>query len=135
MKTLLISLALGASAVLLHAQPEGGGRPPGGPGGPGGPEGGRRPVPPLFAALDANKDGELSAEEIANAATALKALDKDGDGKISREELRPPMGPRPPAEGEGKPRGPRPEGGPRGEGGPPRDGARRGPGGPPAGDR
>jgi Ca2+-binding EF-hand superfamily protein len=41
-------------------------------------------------ALDTDKDGELSAEEIANAPAALKTLDKDGDGKLNREELRPP---------------------------------------------
>lgn len=142
MKTLLISLAMAATAIIAQAQPEGGGNPPGGrppgggPGGPG-PDGGRRPVPPLLAALDADKNGELSAEEIANAVTALKTLDKDGDGKISKEELRPAMPPRPEGGGAGNgegPRGPRPEGGPRGEGKPPRDG-RPGPGGPPPADR
>jgi predicted O-methyltransferase YrrM len=45
-----------------------------------------------MTALDANGDGELSAEEIAGAAQALKKLDKDGDGKLSREELRPTDG-------------------------------------------
>ena len=44
---------------------------------------------PLMAALDADKDGELSAAEIKNVAKALKKLDKDGNGKLSREELRP----------------------------------------------
>jgi len=114
------------------APPEGGQRHRGGPGaGPGGGPGGehRPPMGGMFAGiavirvLDADKDGELSAEEIANAATALKTLDKDGDGKISRDELRPP---RPEGKGEGEntgegkggkrpPRGPRP-GGPRPEG-------------------
>ncbi len=142
MKSILITLALAASAALLHAQPEGGAPPrpdgpppgaPGGPGGPGGPDGMRRPVPPLLAALDTDKDGEISSKEIDNAVTALKTLDKDGDGKISKEELRPPMPPR--REGEGQPRGPRPEGG--GQGGPQGGGPRppRGPGGPPPSDR
>jgi len=40
-------------------------------------------------ALDTNRDGELSASEIANAAAALKALDKNGDGNLSRDEMRP----------------------------------------------
>jgi Ca2+-binding EF-hand superfamily protein len=40
--------------------------------------------------LDLDKDGALSAEEIANASAALLTLDTDGDGALSREELRPP---------------------------------------------
>ncbi|MEK6398757.1 MAG: EF-hand domain-containing protein [Terriglobus sp.] len=43
---------------------------------------------PVMIALDADKDGELSAEEIANAPVALKSLDKDGDGALSAGELR-----------------------------------------------
>lgn len=54
-------------------------------------------LPPsrLMEALDTNHDGELSAEEIANATQALRKLDKSGDGKLDREELRPrgPSGP------------------------------------------
>lgn len=50
---------------------------------------GRMRVSPLMQALDTNHDGELSAEEIANAPKALKSLDKNGDGKLSAEELRP----------------------------------------------
>jgi Ca2+-binding EF-hand superfamily protein len=53
-----------------------------GPGGPG-------RVIPIVAALDTDKDGEISAEEIASAAVSLKILDKDSDGKIPAEELRP----------------------------------------------
>lgn len=109
MKTILITLAFAASGLLVQAQPEGGAPRPGGPDGP------RRPVPPLFAALDADKDGELSADEIANAVTALKALDKNGDGKIGKEELRPPMPPR--GEGEGRGDG---KGDGKGEARPPR---------------
>jgi hypothetical protein len=71
-----------------------------------------------MAALDTNKDGELDAGEIANAATALKALDTNGDGKLSNDELRPPRGP-----GGDRPAG----GGGRGE--------RGGPGAPPPGDK
>lgn len=44
---------------------------------------------PLMQALDTNKDGELSAEEIAGASAALNKLDKNGDGKLSTDEIRP----------------------------------------------
>jgi hypothetical protein len=93
-------------------------------------------------ALDTNKDGVLSAEEIANAPANLKKLDKNGDGKIDRVELLPPppIGPQDaqgpqagkgPQDGQG-PRagqGPQDGKGPRGGQGP-QDGARR----PPRGD-
>jgi collagen type III alpha len=65
---------------------------PGGPGagGPqGGPGGGHRPVPPIIAALDANHDGIISADEINNASAALKTLDKNGDGQLTEDEYRP----------------------------------------------
>ena len=44
----------------------------------------------IMAVLDADKDGALSADEIANATAALKKLDKNGDGKVGQDELRPP---------------------------------------------
>ena len=47
---------------------------------------------PIIAALDANKDGEISAEEIKNATAALSKLDSDKDGKLSREEIMPQFG-------------------------------------------
>ena len=59
-------------------------------GAPGGPRG--QMVAPLFAALDANKDGIIDADEIKNAAAALAKLDKNGDGKLTQEELRPARG-------------------------------------------
>jgi hypothetical protein len=63
-------------------------------------------------ALDADKDGTLSAEEIAKAPEALKTLDKNGDGKLAREELGPPRPPRGPRGRGDFERGPRPEGPP-----------------------
>ena len=44
---------------------------------------------PLFATLDANKDGTIDAQEITGASAALRKLDKDGDGKVTRQEIRP----------------------------------------------
>ena len=43
----------------------------------------------MMLALDANKDGALSATEIAGAVASLKALDANSDGKLTRDELRP----------------------------------------------
>ena len=88
------SLALGTVVALAQdAGPGGRGRGPR-PGGPGGPEG-RPPFPPnpLYQVLDANHDGTISAQEIANAANALKKLDKNKDGQLTRDELRPQRGP------------------------------------------
>ena len=88
----LVALTLIGSATCLIAQdntpPQDG---PGGPGGRGGPGlRGIRPPPPVIAVLDANRDGVIDADEIANASKALKTLDKNGDGKLTQEELRPP---------------------------------------------
>jgi hypothetical protein len=59
---------------------------------PRGPHQGGRPhgPEPIVRALDANKDGVISAAEIANAPKALLTLDKNGDGKLSVDEIRPP---------------------------------------------
>lgn len=74
-------VCLGGSVAFGQAGNEG--RGPGGRGGFGAPSN------PLFEALDANKDGVISADEIANAVAALKALDTNGDGQITRDEVRP----------------------------------------------
>lgn len=55
----------------------------------GSPDGRPRFPNPVLEAIDADKNGELSAEEIANAATALKTLDKNSDGKLDMAEMRP----------------------------------------------
>jgi hypothetical protein len=47
------------------------------------------PPSPLFVALDVNRDGALSADEIANAASSLAALDTNHDGQLTHEEFRP----------------------------------------------
>jgi collagen type III alpha len=63
--------------------------------GPGGPPN------PLFAAIDTDSDGVISARELRKAAAAIKSLDADGDGSITLAEASPQRGP----------------GGPGGEGG------------------
>lgn len=40
--------------------------------------------------LDANDDGVISSEELANATKSLLALDHNGDGQLDQEEVRPP---------------------------------------------
>ena len=66
---------------------------------------------PIIAALDADKDGEISESEITNAVAALKTLDKNADGKLTREEILPAF--RGPGGPGGFPGGPgRPGGGP-----------------------
>jgi Ca2+-binding EF-hand superfamily protein len=49
-------------------------------GGPFGPD-------PLIAALDLNRDGALSSDEIANVASVLQRFDRDGNGTIDFEEI------------------------------------------------
>lgn len=75
----------------------GGGSPGGGfPGGTSGP-----PPNPVRERLDADGDGELSAEEISAASTALLTLDRNDDGVLSEDEYaqdRPARPARPEAE-------------------------------------
>ncbi|MCA9048661.1 MAG: hypothetical protein KDA89_08025 [Planctomycetaceae bacterium] len=99
-------------------RPRDGGGPPregGFRGGPGmGPPDGRMPPFPVLMALDADNDGEISADEIKNAVAALKKLDRNNDGKLDREEMRPQFGGRGgEGRGFGRPDGP-PPGGPEG---------------------
>ena len=121
----MLALVLAVGTSVIYAQdrkPPREGRP--GRGGPGGP--GFQPPPfPLLQALDADKDGKLSAEEIENAVAALKKLDQDKDGKLSQEEIGwPPMG-----RGFGGPGGPGGFGSPGGPGAPGGFGGGRGFGG------
>lgn len=74
--------------------------PPRREGGPGG-RGGMMRQHPLMVALDTDKNGTLSAAEIANAPAALKTLDANHDGQLNPEELRPNF----PEGGRGGPRG------------------------------
>ncbi|MDX2031585.1 MAG: hypothetical protein SF339_12995 [Blastocatellia bacterium] len=60
----------------------------GGPGGFG-PEGGFMRFHPVLVALDADANGAISADELAQAAAKLKGLDKNNDGQLTAEELRP----------------------------------------------
>lgn len=80
---------------------------PGATNGPPAGANGRRPRPPLIAALDANGDGIIDAKEIANAPAALLTLDKNGDGQLTPNEWRPQR----PA-GDGPPPGDNSDGGP-----------------------
>ena len=61
---------------------------------------------PVTAALDTDRNGELSPEEIANASASLMKLDANGDGKLTPDELL-PKGPPPrgPGGGQGGPGG------------------------------
>lgn len=74
--TILTALAaLFASAGVVSAKPKG--KVP-------------RPAPPLLLpVLDTDKDGALSADEIANASASLLELDKNDDGQLTKKEILP----------------------------------------------
>jgi Ca2+-binding EF-hand superfamily protein len=47
---------------------------------------------PLLTALDTDRDGTLSASEIAAAAKALLTLDRNADGQLTADEMQPAFG-------------------------------------------
>lgn len=86
---MFLALAMSASAV---AQPPQEGRRSEGGGPFGQPPGMRGRFPnPLMDALDKDRDGELSEEEIDGAVSALKSLDRNKDRKLDGSEIRPSM--------------------------------------------
>jgi hypothetical protein len=89
MKLSVVVIVLGLAAWLFSAIAQEGGDQLQGP--PPGGRGGKPPAPPIETALDANGDGTIDADEIANASVALKTLDKNGDGKLTSDEYRPSM--------------------------------------------
>ncbi len=46
-------------------------------------------IHPVLAALDADHDGEISAEEILNSSRYLRTLDSNGDGLLTPDEVMP----------------------------------------------
>jgi hypothetical protein len=122
---LLIALSLGAATV-LSAQtattsedgPRGHRRGHGGPGGFGGHGRGGHPV---VRVLDADKNGEISAAELANAPAVILALDKNAHGTVTMDEFRPERPAGAPERPAGAPERQRPAGAPARKG--PPDGA------------
>jgi collagen type III alpha len=86
---------VGLTASVCSAQP---------PGGFDGGPGRMMRMLPLMTAIDADANGEISADEIKNAAAALTKLDKNSDGKLTADEL--PRLPFPGPPGFGPPGGP-----------------------------
>ncbi len=101
---LVILNSLGLSTPRLQAQPPTDRRPPGNEREFSRPDGPPR-LPPFMEPFDTNRDGEISAEEIKNAAAVLRKLDRNRDGQITADELPPPPGGRG-FPGPGGPRGP-----------------------------
>jgi outer membrane protein assembly factor BamB len=121
--------AEGLSEILPPPQgfgPPGGGPPPGGGAAPAGGRGGFGPGrfigPGLFAAMDADRDGSLTREELkATFAKWFADWDSAKSGFLTEEQLRDGLNAALPRPGFGGPRGPgagQREGGPAGTGGP-----------------
>lgn len=73
---------------------------------PGGQQQGQRgqmPPNPILQAIDLNRDGQLTANEIQQAAASLMKLDRNRDGKLTQDELRPQFGGRGQAQGGQRP--------------------------------
>ena len=68
---LLLGCALGTAAATAQTQPP-------------------KAPPVLLPVLDTDKNGELSAAEIANSSASLLGLDKNADGALSKKEILPP---------------------------------------------
>jgi hypothetical protein len=130
-RLLIVGGLIAAESLLAQTAPtdQGPGPRPRGPGGPGG-HGGPGRLSPIVRVLDADRDGAISAAEIAGSAAAIRTLDANADGTVSRDEMRPMRpadapkppadAPAPPAEAQGRgPRGPHGSGGPDGQGGRP----------------
>jgi hypothetical protein len=91
-KFLTAAMALSLSALGAIAQSNGSTQdgPPPGEGGQGAPpRHHRRMPPPMILALDANHDGVISADEIANATASLLTLDANKDGQLTKDEYTP----------------------------------------------
>jgi Ca2+-binding EF-hand superfamily protein len=104
-----------AAATTLPAQTTTPSDAPRGPhGGPGRPGGRGHGGHPIIRAIDTDKDGTISASELASAPAAIRALDTNGDGTVSAAELRPARpanAPTPPANAPTPPAGvPSPDG-------------------------
>jgi len=97
---MLAALALGASAFAANAQDAND------DGQNGSPRGHRPPPPAIIGAIDANHDGVIDADEIANASAALKSLDKNGDGVLTPDEFVGQRPPRPPQDDDNNADGP-----------------------------
>lgn len=125
MQRFALALAFVAVTGTTYLLAQQAGAPPGPPPPPRGEQGepGQgRPRSPLMEALDTDKNGTLSADEIKNSAASLAKLDKNGDGQLTQDEIRPPRpeGNNGPGSnnGPGRGQGQRPGQGGPGQGGP-----------------